>query len=124
MDSNTHSIDQPAEHPARHSAGNSGGLPAGLTGLATAVEELAAQVLGGLPDPVAAEQLLGLRRLLDRLEGHRLNELAAVDARGAAGAEADLQAGSTAGWLRARLRMGAGAASGAVRTARAVRRGP
>ena len=34
------------------------------------------------------------------------------------------QAGSTAGWLRARLRMGAGAASSAVRTARALFRGP
>ena len=103
--------------PPRHRPGDA------LATLAAAVE-LASQDLGGLPDPVAAEQLLGLRRLLDRLEGHRLAELAAVDARGAAGAEADLQAGSTAGWLRARLRMGAGAASGAVRTARAVRRGP
>jgi Domain of unknown function (DUF222) len=50
--------------------------------------------------------------------------LAAVDARGAAGAEADVQAGSTAGWLRARLHMGAGAARGGVRTARALFRGP
>ena len=34
------------------------------------------------------------------------------------------QAGSTAGWLRNRLRMGAGAAAGAVRTARALFGGP
>jgi hypothetical protein len=47
-----------------------------------------------------------------------------VDARGAAGAEHDLQAGSTAGWLRRRLRMGAGAAHHSVRTARALFRGP
>ena len=31
--------------------------------------------------------MLVLRRLVDRLEGHRLHELAAVDARGAAAAE-------------------------------------
>jgi hypothetical protein len=126
MDSNTHSIGLLAEPPTRHSAGHpgelpggrsgrlpaghptgpSGGLPTGLSALAAAVEELAAHDLGGLPDPVAAERVLGLRRLLDRLEGHWLKQLAAVDARGAAGAEADGQAGSTAGWLRARLRMG------------------
>ena len=50
--------------------------------------------------------------------------LAAVDARGAAGAEEGVQAGSTAGWLRARLRLGAGAATSLVRTARALFRGP
>jgi hypothetical protein len=65
-----------------------------------------------------------LRRLLDRLEGHWLSEVAAVDARSAAGAEQGLQAGSTAGWLRSRLRMGATAAGGCVRTARALFRGP
>ena len=47
-----------------------------------------------------------------------------MDARGAAGAEQGVQAGSTAGWLRARLRMGAGAAASLVRTARALYRGP
>ncbi len=65
-----------------------------------------------------------MRRLLDRLEGHWLNELAAVDARGAAGAEEGQPAGSTAGWLRNRLRLGSSAASSAVRTARALFRGP
>jgi Domain of unknown function (DUF222) len=61
---------------------------------------------------------------VDRLEGHWLAELATVDGRGAAGAEDGVQAGSTASWLRRRLRMGAGAAHGAVRTARALFRGP
>jgi hypothetical protein len=75
-------------------------------------------------DASRAERVLALRRLLDRLEGHWLRELAAVDTRGAAGAEAGLQAASTAGWLRNRLRMGAAAASGCVRTARALFRGP
>src|SRR5512132_273010 len=82
MDSNTHSI-RPADP-----------LPA----LTAAVDGLAAQELHGLPDAVRAERVLQLRRLLDRLEGHWLNELAAVDAGGAAGAEEDVQAGSTAGW--------------------------
>src|SRR5215216_43790 len=108
MDSNTHST----------------GQPAGLAALTAAVEELAAQDLDGLPDAVRAERVLGLRRLLDRLEGHWLQELATVDARGAAGADHDLQVGSTASWLRARLRMGAGAAHTSVRTARALFRGP
>jgi Domain of unknown function (DUF222) len=108
MDSNTHSD----------------GSADGLTALAAAVEQLAAQKLDGFSDAVRAERVLVLRRLLDRLEGHWLAELAAVDACGAAGAEDGVQVGSTAGWLRQRLRMGAGAASSAVRTARALFRGP
>jgi hypothetical protein len=63
---------------------------------------------------------------VDRLEGHWPAELAAVDARGAAGAEHGVQVGATAAWLRARLRMGptAAAAAGCVRTARALCCGP
>ena len=95
-----------------------------MTALAAAVDDLAAQDLHGLSDAVRAERVLQLRRLLDRLEGHWLNELAGVDARSAAGAEDGVQAGSTAGWLRGRLRMGAAAASNAVRTARALFGGP
>jgi Domain of unknown function (DUF222)/HNH endonuclease len=92
--------------------------------LSAAVDELAAQDLDGLPDTVRAERVLQLRRLLDRLEGQWLRELAAVDARGAAGAEQGTQAPSTASWLRHRLRMGTGAAHSLVRTARALFRGP
>jgi hypothetical protein len=108
MDSNT------------HSAGPSEGLAA----LAATLEGLAAQDLTGLTDAARAERVLRLRRLLDRLEGHWLAELATLDACGAAGAEQGVQAGSTASWLRTRLRMGAGAASSAVRTARALFRVP
>jgi hypothetical protein len=108
MDSNTHS-DSSAD---------------GLTALAAVIEQLAAQDRGGLSDAVRAERVLVLRRLLDRLEGHWLAELAAVDACGAAGAEDGVQVGSTAGWLRTRLRMGANTAHSAVRTARALFRGP
>ena len=108
MDSNTYSVG-PSEE---------------LAALAATLEGLAAQDLTGLSDATRAERVLRLRRLLDRLEGHWLNELATLDACGAAGAEQGVQAGSTAGWLRARLRMGAGAASSAVRTARALFRGP
>jgi len=116
MDSNTHSIKEPSGLPARPSDG--------LAALAAAVDQLAAQGLDGLSDPVRAERVLVLRRLLDRLEGHWLRELAAVDARGAAGADHDQPAGSTASWLRHRLRMGASAAHGAVKTARVLFRGP
>ena len=89
MNPNTHSI-RPSD---------------GVAALTMAVQQLATQNLDGLPDAVRAERVLQLRRLVDRREGHWLNELAAVDARSAAGAEEDVQAGSTAGWLRGRLRM-------------------
>jgi Domain of unknown function (DUF222) len=116
MDSNTHSAQQAGHRP--------GGPPDRLAALAAAVDGLAAQDLNRLPDAALAEQVLELRRLLDRLEGHWLQQLAAVDGRGAAGAEDGLQAGSTAGWLRNRLHLGAGTAASAVRTARALFRGP
>jgi hypothetical protein len=99
-------------------------LPEGLTALAADVDDLAAQDLDGLPEAVRAQRVLALRWLLDRLEGQWLNELAGVDACGAAGAEQGIQFASTASWLRNRLRLGAGAATSAVRTARALFRGP
>jgi hypothetical protein len=108
MDSNTHSIS--------HSAG--------LDRLTAVVEELAAEDLGRLPDGEAAQRVLVLRRLLDRLEGQWLRELAGVDGRGAAGAEVGTQAPSTVGWLRGRLRASGATANGWVRTARALYRGP
>src|SRR5512133_4211959 len=85
MNSNTHSTD-------------------GLVGLAALVDQLVAQDLTGVTDAVRAERVLVLRRLLDRLEGHWLAELAGVDARGAAGADQGVQAPSTASWRRGRLR--------------------
>jgi hypothetical protein len=112
MDSNT------------HSTGRSDGRSEGLAGLAAAVDDLAAQDLEGLADSVRAERVLELRRLVDRLEGQWLKELAGVDAHGAAGADQAQEIGSTAGWLRSRLRLGAGAAAGSVRTARALFGGP
>src|SRR5829696_536340 len=112
MDSNTYSICHPAVSPD------------GLTALAAAVDGLAAQELDRLPDAVLVEQVLGLRGLVDRLEGHWLQQLAAVDGRGAAGAEVGQQVGSTAGWLRTRLRLGASTAASLVRTARELFRGP
>jgi hypothetical protein len=108
MDSNTHSTSAPAEL---------GALVAELQGLVD-------QDLGGLADGVLAERVMALRGLMDRLEGHWLGELADLDARGAAGAEHGVAAASTASWLRARLRMGAGTAAGLVRTARALYHGP
>ena len=104
MDSNTHSVS----------------APGGFGAVVAALHELAAQDPDGLSAAVQAERVLELRRLVDRLEGHWLKELAAVDAGGAAGADQGQQTGSTASWLRSRLRMGAGAANSAVRTARAL----
>jgi Domain of unknown function (DUF222) len=99
-------------------------LPEGLQALAADIDDLAAQDVEGLPDAALAEEVLALRRLLDRLEGRWLKGLAAVDGRGAAGADQGTPAPSTASWLRARLRMGANAATSWVRTARALFRGP
>src|SRR5688572_5713708 len=110
MESNTHSTEGPR--------------PDGLATVASGLDQLAAQDLDRLPDHVRAERVLALRGLVDRLEGLWLRELAGVDGRGAAGAERDQQVGSTAAWLGGRLRMGEGAASTAVRTARALFRGP
>jgi hypothetical protein len=112
MDSNTHST-QPPSPPSDD-----------LAALAAAAQELAAQDLDRLTDAAVAERVLRLRRLVDRLECQWLKELATLDGRGAAGAELGQQVGSTAAWLRNRLRLGAGTASSAVRTARAVFRGP
>jgi hypothetical protein len=108
MDSNTHST---------------GGLDR-LAALEAELDRLAAQALDGLADAALAEGALRLRRLAGRVDGHGLAWLAAVDARGAAGAEEGVPAPSTAGWLRARLRMSAGTAHSLVRTARALFRGP
>ena len=143
MNSNAHSAGLPtsqsARGPAGHPAappgpsadqsigpgnGQSAERPDGLATLAAAVEALAGLDLDRLPDVALADQVLELRRLLDRLEGHWLAQLAAVDGRGAAGADHGTPAPATASWLRNRLRMAAGAAHSAVRTARALFRGP
>jgi hypothetical protein len=111
MDPNTHSTSQSTRRAA--------GPPDNLAMLTAALDGLAAQDLERLTDTVLAERVLALRQLVDRLEGHWLKELAGVDARGAAGAGQGQEVGSTAAWLRTRLRLGAGAAAGQVRTARA-----
>ena len=108
MNSNTHSTRTAAD----------------LMELAAAVDGLAAHDLAGLPDAVRAERVLVLGRLVERLEGHWLKELAGVDALGAAGADQAQEVGSTAAWLRDRLRMGAGVASSAVHTAPAPAEDP
>jgi hypothetical protein len=112
MDSNTHSTSRSAS------------APAGLSGLVAELQGLVDQGVGGLADGALAERVMALRGLVDRLEGHWLGELADLDARGAAGAEEGVPVASTASWLRARLRMGAGTAASLVRTARALHRGP
>ena len=61
MDSNTHST-------GRLTRGAAGWLDE-LGVVAAAVDGLAAQELNGLSDAALAGQVLGLRRLVDRLEG-------------------------------------------------------
>ena len=115
MNSNMYSAPPPSRPPD--------GSADELADLATVLNRLAARDLDGLSDAVRAERVLVLRPLADRLEGLWLRELAGVDARGAADAEQGEEAGSTAGWLRRRLRLGARAAASSVRTARALFRG-
>ena len=116
MDSNTHSTQPPDQQPVGH--------PDDLAELTAALDRLAARDLDRLSHGVRAERVLRLQRLVDRLDGQRLKELAGVDALGAAGAEAGQAFGSTAGWLRHRLHLSDRAASRQVRTARALFRGP
>ena len=83
MDSNTHSTQAPAPQPAGHSED--------LDALTAFLDRLNARDLDRLPDAVRAERVLRLQRLLDRVDGQWLKELAGVDARGAAGAEEGLR---------------------------------
>src|SRR4029453_16132170 len=116
MDSNTHSTQTPG--------GRSPALPEPpddeLAALATDVDGLAVQDLARLSATARTQRLLAWRRLLDRQEGLWLQELAALDAAGVAGADQGEVAVSTAGWLRNRLRLSVGAARGSVRAARAL----
>ncbi|HEX6675653.1 MAG TPA: hypothetical protein VF486_11580, partial [Actinomycetes bacterium] len=100
METYTNSRVEPVAGPGEASAT----LPAGLEALAAAVAELAGDDLGDLGDVSLAEQVVGVRRLLDQAEAGWLRLLAAADARGAGGAERGVAA-PTAGWLRAGCRM-------------------
>jgi hypothetical protein len=93
-------------------------------GLAAAFDWVIAQDLDRLGDAALADHARELRGLIDRLEGIWLQELAAVDARGAAGADQGEVAPSTADWLSARLGVDPGVANSWVRTARALSRDP
>jgi Domain of unknown function (DUF222)/HNH endonuclease len=122
MDSNTHSNQPPGPQPAGHP--DDLAELADLAELTQLLDRLATRDLDRLSDRVRAQRVLVLRGQRDRLDGQWLKELAGVDARGAAGAEADQQVGSTAAWLRNRLYLGDATAASAVRTARALFRGP
>jgi hypothetical protein len=98
--------------------------PVGLERLEAAIQDLTGHDLDSLPEGVAAARVLALRRMVDRLEGHWLHELAGVDGRGAGGAEYGGLVLSTASWLRRQLRLSKAAAHQAVQTARALYRGP
>jgi hypothetical protein len=113
MDSNTHS----AQPPVRSGDDD-------LELLAAVARRIAARKLDQLPVAVRAQRVQRLRRLLDALEGQWLKELAGVDGLGAAGADQDQPAESTASWLRDRLHLSGAVAHQSVHTARALFRGP
>jgi hypothetical protein len=125
MDSNTYSNPPPTERPAGWPADSPVGPPAGPPDALTAVlEGLATEDLDQLSDTALNQDLGRLQRQLNSLHGQCLRRLAALDARGAAGADQDQPAPSTASWLRNRVRMSSSAAHSAVRTARALFGGP
>jgi Domain of unknown function (DUF222)/HNH endonuclease len=95
-----------------------------LTALEAEFDQLATHDLDRVADVTLAQGMVRLGRLANRMHGQWLRTLAAVDGRGAAGADQGVQAASTAAWLRNRLHLGASAASSLVRTARALFRGP
>jgi hypothetical protein len=113
MDPNTHSTQPPVGPPDWDHDGQVVDLHA-----------LAAEDLDQLADPALSLQVAQLQRQWNTLGGQWLRRLAALDARGAAGAELDQPALSTASWLRHRLHMSAAVAHSTVRTARALFRGP
>ena len=78
-------VEQPVGPPDGPSDGQPVGQPDDLAALTALVDELAARDLDGLSEVVRAERVLTLRQQLDRLEGHWLKELAAVDAGGRLG---------------------------------------
>jgi hypothetical protein len=103
------------------------GPPDGLTKLAAleaTVDRVIAQDLDRLGEAALADHARELRRLIDRLEDIWLQELAAVDRLGAAGADQGEVAPSTADWLSARLDISSAAANSWVRIARARYPGP
>ncbi len=121
METYTSSPSSPEAYPARAPTGP--GLPAALDWLDAAVANLATLDPAQEPDAALATGTLAAERLGDRFDAARLRLLAAVDARGAAGAEHGTLA-PTAGWLRANRRLSPHAAAQWVRTARALHRGP
>ena len=105
------------------SPGGVGGLAAALAWLGAAVANVAAVDPATEADLPLAAGVLAAERLADQFDAVRLRLLAAVDARGAAGAEQGVYA-PTAAWLRSRCLMSPHAATQRVRTARALHRGP
>jgi hypothetical protein len=106
MDSNMHSIGTP-------------GGPTGLAALEAAVDLVVAQDPHRLSDAARADHLRALEQRIDLVDDLWLQELAAVDRLGAAGADRGEVAPSTADWLRDRLGVDAATANGWVRAARA-----
>jgi hypothetical protein len=103
------------------------GTPDGRTKLAALeamVDQVLAEDLSRLSKAARADRARELRRVLDLMEDIWLRDLAALDRRGAAGADRGEVWPSTAEWLCARLGVDAATANSWVRTARARYPGP
>jgi len=86
-----------------------------MSGLASAIEELAVEDLDTTPDVALSDDLVELRRYIDRLEAQWLRRLVVFDRRGGWQADGAL---SIQSWLRARCRLAPGAARERVTVAR------
>ena len=92
----------------------------GLAVLAAAVDGLAAQDLDGCLMLLWPARCWGCGGWSTGWKATGSSSWRRRGSRGAAGAEVDQAVGSTAAWLRSRLRLGASAAASSVRTARAL----
>ena len=97
------------------------GCGLGCPDVVAEVQYLAGTFVAGAQAQSLGSQLVGLRQLIDQLEGVFASGAVAFDE---AGGPADDGAGSLAAWIRHRCRIAPGEAQARVRVARAVTSGP
>jgi hypothetical protein len=92
-----------------------------MSGLGSAIDELAGEDLDATPQAALADDLIEIRRAIDRLEAEWLRRLRVFDARGA-GDDDDVL--STQCWLRRHCALTPGAARERVSVARRLAESP
>src|SRR3989442_15064436 len=88
-----------------------------MSGLSSAIDEVAVEDLGATPQAALADDLVEIRRAIDRLEAEWLRRLAVFDGRGA-GDDDDVL--STQCWVRRHWGLTPGAAPEPVSVARGL----